>query len=234
MRGNYRNVLLTLSTILTVAVLGAGWWFVFSGDERPTCETVQTDYDFVATLTGHSEATGSFDPKPVNTVMDVRVSGKDIHVDLTDKDGEAEGIYVDGAFYERPKDGEWVETEINPEIGGFDLKGYLDYRVGYGGSSDNILCPDIGAAVVVGEETIGDVSAVHYQLVDTAVGAYGDPHPQPFPGYDMTWDFWLDDTGLLLKSQLLQTITGRPEAIRGETTIVISGIGDPNIIEAPL
>ncbi len=75
------------------------------------------------------------------------------------------------------------------------------------------------------------------KIEEAAVGATGPVGNTDgmfaFPGYDSTWEYWVDDnSGLLVRTK--QSYTHAGDGWSSETSAVISDVGVPNVIEAPI
>ncbi len=184
-------------------------------------------------------------------MFDVRVSGEDFHsiVRGLSEDGEVEGesetFVVGGSFYQRSDGGEWSQ-EMRGLIGDpvrfsrrslAGLVGLTTPSYASEFQSDVFFCAYVGPdAVMVGEETVDGVTATRYQLVQLAWAADPprDDGGTADPGLDRTWDYWVDENGLLLQTRQEMRLTGNHDA--GEIIIEtrISGVGEPNVITAPI
>ena len=234
--------LLVLAGALLVALLfWAMWGLVSIGKGQApqvsaqellfnACErTAETDFDVLMTIHG------GFDDTITTVTYDVQVSGEDIYMQVTVGELMGEILYVDGVRYVREPGGAWVveprgRASVSGMLGGFESP--LE--------SDNSLCPEIGPGARVGEKTVSEVGEDHYRLTATGVGAPDGPtgrvdeNTYISPGQDMTWDYWLNEDGQLLKMQQLITLTGKTDAGQVAITTVISGVGEPNTITAPV
>ena len=229
--------LVVLAPLLVLAALGLTLWFVLAGDKPQqellvnACErTAETDFDLLMTIHG------GFDGTITTFTYDVQVSGEDIYMLISDGERSGEIIYVDGVHYSREPGGAWVveprgKSTVSGMLGGFESPVAIE--------SENPLCPEIGPVGSVGEETVREVGDDHYRLTATGVGAPDGPTGQVdentyiTQGQDMTWDYWLNEDGQLLKMQQLITLTGNPDGGQVLITTVVSGAGESNVIERP-
>ena len=206
-----------------------------------TCErTAKTDFDLVMTMIGN------FDGETVTEIHDVQVSRgsgtiyeDDIYMYVTIfGESSIEVIYVDEVMYHREQGGVWTlsDPQSRMSVAGL-LRGYESplWEV----EMENSLCPEFGPVAKVGEETVREVGENHYRLTATGVGAPEGPTGQVdentyiSPGQDMTWDYWLNQDGQLLRMEQVITQTGRyPRQVL--ITTVVSDVGEPNVIEAPV
>ncbi|MCE2463951.1 MAG: hypothetical protein J4F46_08620 [Dehalococcoidia bacterium] len=227
--------LVVLAPLLVLAALGLTGWFVFAGDKPQLsaqelfngCErTAETDFDFLVTIHGNERL--GYDDTIVTVTFDGQVSGEDIYMLATVGERSREVIYVDKVMYSRDPGGAWV---ANPQskmslagmLSGFESPVVLE--------SDNPLCLELGPVATVSEH--------HYRLTATGVGApdgptgWVDENTYITQGQDITWDYWLNEDGQLLKMQQISTLTGNTDAGQQSITTVISGVGEPNVIERP-
>ncbi len=218
------------------------WWLVFTEGQPQAstqellveaCErTTKTDFDFKTTLHGNQNL-GS-DDKIVTVTYDFQVSGEDFYLDFTDEEGAFEVIYVDHVAYYKDTGDDWKVADPQPKSK-MTIAGMLDSRPGHldKAYSDNPLCPDIGDVASIGKETINGVQTEHYQTKDTGVGAPEVRTENTTRGLDITWDYWVNEDGQILKTVETMTLTGNAEAGQVETTTLISGVGEANEIIAP-
>ena len=218
---------------------------------QDACEQTQaqTEFDIRTEITTPTadRATGTF---PMRTwILDTRVSGDDFHIVVNLEDEpRGEILGVDGITYEKMPGGDWFRQDrirlgyvhglVSSRMAGQSMSGTHD-----------ILCPE-GAVARVGEEELDSGDAVRYQILETfgtpgPVGnVLGDSTPDsevPMdPGYNAAWDFWVGDDGLLAQTNQRFTTMSYPE-LGGDAVAwsiqyrtVISGVGEPNVIEAPL
>ena len=205
------------------------------------CErTAEPDFDLLMTIEG------GFDGETATGIYDVQVSRgsgtmyeDDIYMQVTVGELMGEILYVDGVQYIREPGGAWTlsDPQSRMSVAGM-LRGYESplWKV----EMENSLCPEFGPVATVGEETVSEVGDDHYRLTATGVGAPDGPTGQVdentyiSPGQDMTWDYWLNEDGQLLKMQQLITQTDNKDAGQVLITTVVSGVGEPNVIEAPM
>ena len=244
--------LVVLAPLLVLAALGLTLWFVFAGDKPQlsaqellvnACErSAETDFDLLMTIHGNE----NFEDKIVTITYDVQVSGdsgtmykEDIYMIVTSGERSQEVIYVDEVMYYKDPGGVWIlaDPQSRMTVAGM-LRGYESPLMEV--QSANPLCPEIGPVATVGEETVATVGEHHYRLTATGVGAPDGPTGQVgentyiSPGQDMTWDYWLNEDGQLLKMQQVITLTGNTDAGQLMITTEISGVGEPNEITAPV
>ena len=245
------NSLLVLAGALLAALLFWTMWSLVSTGKGPTpavsaqellftaCErTAETDFDFVTTIHGNQNL--GIDDELVTITYDAQVSGEDFYLAISDGERAQEVMMVDGAVYYKDPGGAWTlaESQSKMDITTM-LSGYEGQPPSVEVESDNPLCPEIGPVARVGEETVSEVSADHYRLTDTGVGAPDGPTGQVdentyiTKGLDITWDYWLNEDGQILKIQEVITLTGDTDAGQVEVTTEVSGIGDPNVITVP-
>ena len=250
-----RNAVLATLAILVGVAIGLAWWFISSKDSAPpvsalfkACEnTVKTDFDYLLTIHGNKYLSPSdlhHSDEIVTGTYDVQISGEDFHMAFSDGTFSVELMRVDNAVYVKEDDGAW-RLDPSQDPSKLDPTNFLTMG-GYtseGVRSDNPLCPEIGAMGPVGsvdEGMASEISPGHFQITGTGVGAPEGPVGQVdentyiTQGHDVTWDYWLNDDGQLLKTRELITLTGHPDAGQVEVTTVISGVGEPNVIKAPI
>ena len=147
---------------------------------------------------------------------------------VIDGDYRQEVISVDGIVYHRAPGEQWKLGDPQPKRK-MNIAHMLSGGVGAAPTvkvkSDNPLCPEIGPVARVDEEMVNEIGTDHYRL--TEIGADDGL-------LDITWDYWVNDDGQLLKTQQLITLTGNTEAGQVAITTEISGVGEPNTITAPI
>ncbi len=235
------NVVKTRNFILaSLAVLGIAsfiaWWLLSSTDNSSqisaeellftACEnTVETDFDFQLTIHGNRNL-GS-DPTVSSITYEVQVSGEDLYMYVTDGEYTQEVISVDGTVYHRAPGEQWKLGDPQPKRK-MNIAHMLSGGVGAAPTvevkSDNPLCPEIGPVARVDEEMVNEIGTDHYRLTETGAN----------DGLlDITWDYWVNDDGQLLKTQEVITLTDNTEAGQVMINTVVSNVGEPNVIERP-
>jgi hypothetical protein len=183
------------------------------------------------------EASGSYDIVTTMTatdqrwVYDIRISGEDFHMIVTMNNGAViEVIGVGGITHGRENGGEWEARD--------DIQLRNLYRL-HPISEGNDICPNLGAVAMVGEEVLDSTPAKHFQLIESSgIGPVGNVDDSSVVGAPIsdTWDLWVDSTGQLVQTKLTviyPSVDDRPE-IRVEALSVISGVGESNVITAPI
>ena len=95
--------------------------------------------------------------------------------------------------------------------------------------SGSTLCPTGGTAVRhVGAESLGGATVQHYTASETPAVPQGEPLAYTTR---RTWDYWVGaDNQLKQINRVVTLSTGNAQEFR--TTI--SGVGEPNVITAPI
>ena len=231
---NRTTALVFLALAVGLAV-GFAWWAIFvkntvDAAEQLSSACVQTEaqesFDFRSAVRTPKWGEGN-EVVLKTTTIDVRISGEDYHLVMTGGgEPDSEAIGVDGVNYIRNADGEW-ELEKHGIVNiGWVLRLMNSKLHDVSGST---LCPTGGAAVRhVGARTLGGATAQLYTASETPKVPPGDP-----PAYvsRRTWDYWVGTDNLLRQVEQDVTLsTGYTQEFR--TTI--SGVGEPNVITAPV
>ena len=234
-----RAVSIALVAVGTLVSVGVTWWLVTRDSSGIGTQTVAKDacdktntqepFDFrTVVTTPYQEAT-----------YNARVSGEDFHLTATMKSGHVvEAIRVDGRGYSRENGGEWG-TENLPSIS--VLHGLIHHIRG-----GNVVCPQLRPEAKVGDEVLGATSTARFRFSQSSViGPVGvldtGSPPVAVASGDVVaksiYELWVDSTGRLLQTKIVATFKAgdnQPEENRGEMTSIISGVGEPNVITAPV
>ena len=229
---------LVLASLASLVVLGIAsfiaWWFLFSRAQVSAeellftaCEnTVETDFDFHLKIHGNRNLGG--DSTVSSITYDVQVSGEDLYMYVIDGDYRLEVISVDGIVYHRAPGEQWKLADPQPKRK-MNIAHMLSGGVGAAPTvevkSDNPLCPEIGPVARVDEEMVSEIGSDHYRLIETGADD---------GRLDITWDYWVNDGGQLRELQEVVTLADNAEAGQVMINTVISGVGEPNVIEAPV
>ena len=192
-------------------------------------EDHEYDYDIKTTVEGPL-----WGELPIARWTDeIKVSGEDIHM-ISNRHGGGvrEHIVKDGVFYTKPPGGTW---EYPPSDGyGIDyIYSLINTRPSYAKeTSAHILCDREGAdkarighyveEMIVGpEHIIGNLQLPPEQIAE-------------IPDTQITWEYWIGEDGKIQKSRQRYATIGREDWRVRETTAEISGVGEPNVITAPV
>ena len=238
------NIKTASAFLLGVAVIGmAGLvvWFV-SRDAPPVsaqevveraCEGTAGfgSYDLISTMKIEEDGV------PIEGTMTVKVSveGKDFQAETTYPDGSRrEGIRVDDVDYERPHalgDG-WAVSKAKFA----DVTAYL----GHLGSSP--ACPELTNVTRKEEEELDGVKVTVYTAIDAAGldKAALEKMDTSFDGerHAKAHKYWIDGSEMMVQywedRYTLSQYDGSRALLRFTFTTKISGVGEPNIITAPV
>ncbi len=170
----------------------------------------------------------------------IRVSGDDYHIagniristesGLSPYDGKFEIIEHESIYYTKEADQGW--QIVSGEDPGLFLTQFGD------------LCPDLSQNPIrsLGEDTIDGKSVRRFSASTSNPQGSIDGGPD----IQYTWDFWIEPSGLLVRSRVVSTHQsngssgtragsgGSADATTSITiTSTISSIGEPNVITAP-
>ena len=237
--GTHGRVGIVLLAVAAAAIAGAAWRLVI--DNPPTLSA----HAIVEKACSRMETVDSFDVRSTLTVSnvgsttpdrtaryDVRVSGGDFHMVATLQEFNTvqtiEFFGVSGTVYAHEVGSdEWEVSDefqlgdLHPTIPGVDA-----------------LCPELGHTVRVGEEMLDSTPVEHFRSTASQdigpVGNVDDPSSSSSPmAFEFVQDLWVDSTGQLTQTKLVQTVAVDGEKGRAEMLSVISGVGEPNVITAP-
>ena len=185
------------------------------------CATTQEqDYDVYFTAASPGQ----------NQTMDIRVSANDAyqltaHLTIDESNGmepdslTVELIEVDGIVYSREDGPEWgISDDIPPGLF-FSLTS---------------LCNDVtrGEVQMVGSDDINANPTTRYIHKESTPGS--SDGATTISSIDTTTEYWVDSSGQLAKISRAQVIGGESgEGVRVEGVLLISGVGETNVITAP-
>lgn len=249
---------LALAALAVALAVTAAWWFsvrapVPTGSAQEAigkaCEdlTAAGTYDATVRISGENSKFGEYNNTVI--VIETNVSGADHQGTLTVTEGEGVGdyakyVFVDGTYYYRDytpgQPQEWSIDEGSPIIGVVPLS-FL---------GANPICPDVEALTdrewaaynALGEEQVNGVGAQHFADSDPLgpVGAVEGSMPLGTIKHDYRHHFWIDNAGSLVQAKvefltLFQSVEGAPpQEAKGDYLFTISGVGEPNVITAPM
>ena len=225
----------TVAALTAIAALA--WWTFSPASEVATTQDVVKDacakatgsgnFDIVQVVTG--ETTGQ--EKPDSVEWRLSVSGLDFHLSGQGSMGrgplDTEMVYADGVGYARDVERPWyLDESVTPRI----VAIFFDLRPTADGWS---LCPELEGISKVGIETLQGVETTRY-----AISHKIDLLPEENEVYiaTYTWDWWVDQTGLLVQMKASEIYPPADIAEGGRVYSVsrISGVGEPNTITAPV
>ncbi len=164
--------------------------------------------------------------------VNVSVAGRNAHMRLQgfiDKPVHAEVILVDGMAYSRDVGAPWRVDPLNPETPTIldTFVGALPTATGWS------ICPVLEEAVRVGDEVVQGMTTTHYTASDSFKGL---PDGTKERLITTQWDYWVDETGLLVQLRRVETRPPQsqwPVTFITTQTTIISGVGEENTITAP-
>ena len=247
------------ATLLGIAI-GFTWWTFASaqadppipgGEELETADCLDVasgEFDFVVLETqpvGRTEEWGG--KETVTLKYDIRMSGDDFHAVVTHEgDPYFETIAVNGVIYDRDASTnmQWQRADADTVMGDLDvwlveLRRFLGPGNLRPETPASMLCPEnLGSVGVVDEEAAQlyrEAGVEHFRVEGQAVGAVAKVDGTvAWPGYNTVEDFWVDeDSGLLVQHRNTYTYAGDPPWT-GSFKTVVSGVGEPNEITAPI
>ena len=162
----------------------------------------------------------------------VSVAGRNAHMRLQgfiSKPEHAEVILVDGMAYSRDVGAPWRVDPLNPETPTIldTFVGALPTATGWS------ICPVLEEAMKVGDEVVQGMTTTHYTASDS-FKALPDGTKERL--ITTQWDYWVDETGLLVQLRRVETRPPHsqlPVTFITTQTTIISGVGEPNSITAP-
>ena len=191
--------------------------------ESACAKAVATDYFDLAV---HMEATEGGMESDYGYTAKVGVAGVDFQLEVRgfiDRPMHADGIYVGGKGYTREADGVWqVEPAASTTL--LALFGATPTADGWS------ICPDLAKAEKGGTEVVQGSPATRY-TVSVSIDAL--PNSAKEHIVHTQWDVWVDETGQLVQVRRTETHPTEPTTITTQTT-VISGVGETNVITAPV
>ena len=128
-------------------------------------------------------------------------------------------IEVDGNLYSKENGGEWNLTDDIPP----GLFFYLDH-----------LCAEVTRQEVrmVGSHDINSRPATLYISKESTPGS--KEGATTISSVDTTTEYWVDSSGLLAKARSVQVVGAESgEGVRVEVVLLISGVGETNVITVP-
>ena len=180
-----------------------------------------------------TEATENGEPSDYAYDVKVSVAGRDTQMRLQgfiDGPVHAEAILVDGMAYSRDMGAPWRVDPLTPETPTIldTFVGALPTETGWS------ICPVLEEAVRVGDEVVLGMTTTHY----TANDSFKDlPDGTKERLITTQWDYWVDETGLLVQLRRVETRPPHsqlPVTFITTQTTTISGVGEENVITAPV
>ena len=172
----------------------------------------------------------SYDVAAVSTtpdthwVSDIRVSGEDYHlkVNMVEPEGiVGEFIRVGGVFYGREDGLEWERLDQSFSLSTF----YSPHPI----KGEFVVCPNLEwpSLTLVAEEMIDEQLVEHYRI---------EIMQRQVQVIDRTYDIWVDSNGQLVQAQQIMDFEATEfyPATRAVFRSTISGVGEPNVITAPV
>ena len=179
-----------------------------------------------------TEATENGEQSDYAYDVKVSVAGRDAQMQLQgfiDRPVHAEVILVDGMAYSREVGAPWRVDPLNPETPTIldTFVGALPTATGWS------ICPVLEEAVKVGDEVVQGMTTTHYTASDS-FKALPDGTKERL--ITTQWDYWVDETGLLVQLRRVETRPPQsqwPVTFITTQTTIISGVGEENVITAP-
>ena len=215
------------------AIIASRWGSVSA--EYTTCTQTADEHNFdvKATVTGPDWGR----PPLVTWDLDIKVSGKDIHISSTNQDTNKtrEHIVKDGTFYTKFPNGTWEPPQSELYGLGYvytliNLRPYWQQD-----SSQYILCDREGPNKArIGHYKERKVIGPEYIVGPNNEAALSPEELADIPNTNATWEYWISSDGKIAKvKQTFAIVDGEDWEMR-ETYAEISGVGEPNTITAPM
>ena len=157
-------------------------------------------------------------------IYDIRVSGEDYHlkVNMVEPEGiVGEFIGVGGAFYGREDGLEWERLDQSFSLSTF----YSPHPI----KGEFVVCPNLEwpSLTLVGEEMLDGQLVEHFRMEVTQ---------REVQVIDRTYDIWVHSNGQLVQAQQIMDFEATEfyPATKAVFRSTISGVGEPNVISAPV
>ena len=230
-----RREVLVPAVLLLVGALAAIWWFVAVRDQGAdellygACQDISAEesYDLTTSIVGP----WSFTPEIITTyIAQVRVSGDDYHLTMTHDDpkNNYEIIVLDDIEYIREREGQFLRGDDLPFP--LDSRPFMRSLLNIDNTDGPIsLCPPENADIMGQTEHEG-IPVLHLRLVKTGDALMNTAFTR------QQLDYWVGPEGRLVKTRQVLTYDVSPEIKLStfEFFATVSGVGEPNVITAPL
>ena len=240
----YRRITLG---VIVVALAGLAFWWLSPTPTTSVRFDRQADFCDKTLASPYLDVHSEFltDPSHRQRVVKASFAGPDYHLVITASDGTGpiwyqESMRVDGKYYTRKSEtlgeGKW---EIERHWRG--ARAFLANLIGIPElSAASVRCPELKNMVKIGQETIDGATMTRYQRTfsyDFAKDFAEEVRPQGDHVVFYTLDYWADSEGQLTRVKATQSYP--PQEPGGqrylqEQVTKISGIGEPNVITAPV
>ncbi len=237
------KIAFSLLILAIVASIAFVIWTFSAGGDTVSAQTVVENACKDAEEAQHSDVTmvgeAARGGETVRFREEIRFSGQDYHSIVYDESGVARAetllVGTQGFFRESDENGVWGEWTVRtarpaptavPNLGpgagessGVGPVGQVSETT----TEDNKFCrfASLSDVSFVGDDLLGDVEVGHYAVTDESYSG-DDTH--------LVWDIWVDESGRM--RQFTQDLVTETERIL--VTATVSGIGETNVIAAPV